>query len=141
MRLTEIVRVDVKGRITIPMVIREALNIVEGMYLIISADTEKKEIILSPIMSPEAEIYELYIELEDVPGALAQVSEFLAENNVDQISTHCTSVKRGELASCGIIIDVSRAKISVDELKDKLAMLEPVRMVNLRPLKRELGKT
>ena len=139
MRLTEIVRVDSKGRITIPMVIREALNIVEGMHLVLIADTDKREILVSPVVSPGALVYEMHIEIQDVPGALAQVTETLARYGVDQISTHCTSVKRGEIAECMIIADFSKANISAEELKEKLIELERVRMITIRPVQREIS--
>ena len=100
MKIAEIVRVDSKGRITIPMVVRESLNIVEGMNLVLVADIEKREIVITPIPSSESDLYELYVELRDVPGALAHVSEKLAELGIDQVTTRCTTIKRGEVAEC-----------------------------------------
>ena len=136
MKITEIVRVDSKGRITIPMVVRDALNIVEGMHLILVADPDKREIILSPILAPVAQVYEIYIELKDVPGALARVSEELANLGIDQLTTQCAAVKRGEYAECVIVADFSKAKASPEEVKQRLINLEEVRLVNIRRLHR-----
>ena len=136
MKIAEIVRVDSKGRITIPMVVREALDIVEGMNLILVADTEKREIIVSPLRSDTQNLYELYLEIKDVPGALAKVSEKLAENNIDQITTQCTVLKRGELAECVIVVDMSKAKMDAETLRHQLMELPEVQLVNVRLLKR-----
>ncbi|HIP65979.1 MAG TPA: AbrB/MazE/SpoVT family DNA-binding domain-containing protein [Pyrodictium sp.] len=137
MKLAEIVRVDSKGRITIPMIVREALNIVEGMNLILIADSDKKQIILSPLPSTTEKLYEVYMEFRDVPGAFARISEKLVDLDIEQISTQCTVVKRGELAECMLVIDMSKAKIqSMDELKKKLMEVPDVRMVSIRPLRR-----
>ncbi|AEM39590.1 transcriptional regulator, AbrB family [Pyrolobus fumarii 1A] len=136
MKITEIVRVDSKGRITIPMVVRDALNIVEGMHLILVADPDKREIVLSPIFAPVAHVYEIYLELRDTPGALAKVSEELAKMGVDQLTTQCAAVKRGEYAECVIVADFSKVRMSPEEVKQRLIELDEVRLVSIRKLHR-----
>lgn len=136
MRISEIVKVDSKGRITIPLVVREALNIVEGMTLILIADPDKREIVVTPLPGGEGSLYELRIEFRDVPGALAKTSEKLAELGVDQVTTQCTTVKRGEYAECIIVVDLSNAKVDVDELKNILASMPEVRFIQVKPLGR-----
>ncbi len=134
MKITEIVRVDSKGRITIPMVVRDALNIVEGMHLILVADPDKREIILSPLVAQVSNVYEIYLELKDTPGALARVAEELAKMGVDQLTTQCAAVKRGEYAECVIVADFTHAKLTPEELKQRLIELDEVRVVNIRRL-------
>ncbi len=136
MRITEIVRVDSKGRITIPMLVRDSLNIVEGMHLVLIADTDRREIIVTPALSPEAKVYELRIEVQDVPGAFAHVSDLLAELGIDQVTTHCAAIKRGETAECLIVADFSQAKATPEEVREKLQVLDEVRMVTIKPLQR-----
>jgi len=135
-RLAEIVKVDSKGRVTIPLVVREALNIIEGMNLILIADPDKREIVLTPLPSAEGKLFEMRIEFKDVTGALAKASEKLAELNVDQVTTQCTTVKRGEYAECIIIIDLSRSGIDIDTVKTELSKLDEVRFIQVRPLQR-----
>ncbi len=136
MKLAEIVRVDSKGRITIPMVVREALGIVEGMNLVLIADIDKKEIVVSPLPARALSLYEFSIELKDVPGALAKVSNKLAELGVDQLTTQCTIVKRGELAECIIIADISGSTRSLEEIRSALMELPEVQLINIRQLRR-----
>ncbi len=138
MRITEIVRVDSKGRITIPMVIRESLNIVEGMYVVLIADTSRREIIVSPVVFPGTKLYEVYVEINDVPGALAEVTDFMAKHGVDLIATHCTTVRRGETAECTLIADMSKSSLEPDKLKIELSKLSNVKLVNIRQLQRSV---
>ncbi len=138
MRITEIVRVDSKGRITIPMVIRESLNIVEGMHVVLIADTSKREIIISPVVFPGTKLYEVYIEINDVPGALAEVTDSMAKFGVDLIATHCTTVRRGETAECLLIADMSKSKIEPDVLRLELSKLPDVKLVNIRQMQRSI---
>ncbi|BEP17553.1 hypothetical protein PYJP_09050 [Pyrofollis japonicus] len=136
MRTTEIVKVDSKGRVTIPLVVREALNIVEGMNLILIADADRREIILTPLPSTEAKLYELRIEIKDVPGALAKVASRLAELGADIVISQCTSIKRGEFAECVIVVDVSKSSKDIEEIKSELSNLDVVRFIQARSLKR-----
>ncbi len=136
MRLTEVVRVDSKGRITIPMIMREALNIVEGMHVVLIADPDKREILISPILEPEARLFELRVEIKDVPGALARVSEKLAEMGLDQITTHCATIKRGETAECIIIIDAAKTSLDANTIREELLKIPDVRMAAVRELHR-----
>jgi AbrB family looped-hinge helix DNA binding protein len=133
-RLTEIVKVDSKGRVTIPLVVREALNIIEGMNLILIADAERREIILTPLPGEAEKLYELRIEFKDVPGALARISSKLAEFNVDLVTTQCTTVKRGENAECIIIADFSKASKSPEDIRGELSKMEEVHLVQVKPL-------
>ncbi len=136
MKIKEIVRVDSKGRITIPLVIRDALDIREGMSVLLIADTDKKELVVSPV-SDEAKLLEIEIEIEDRPGALAEVAGKLAELGIDMVITRCTTLRRGENAECLIVADISRSSISNErELEESIKHLEPIRMVKVRSFQR-----
>ena len=138
MKIKEIVKVDSKGRITIPLVIREALDIREGMNVLLIADTNKKEVIVSPI-SEEARLLEIEFEMEDRPGALAEVVSELARQGIDMIITRCTALKRGETAECLVVADISKSAITTEkELERLLNRLEPIRMVKVRSFQKSL---
>ncbi|ABN70058.1 transcriptional regulator, AbrB family [Staphylothermus marinus F1] len=134
MKIREIVKVDSKGRITIPLTIREALDIREGMTVLLIADKEKKEIIVSPI--PErAKLVELSIRVEDRPGVLAELTRELADRGIDIIATKCIVLKRGEIGECYMVVDLSRSLITnLKELEDSLKKLEPVREVRAQEI-------
>ncbi|MDH5634339.1 MAG: AbrB family transcriptional regulator, partial [Candidatus Bathyarchaeota archaeon] len=78
MRMTEIVRIDSRGRITMPSSLREAVKLSEGMYVMLIADLDEKEVRIVPFADPEAKLIELCITFSDMPGALAKAANILA---------------------------------------------------------------
>ena len=129
MKLTALAKVDSKGRITIPQAIREALDIEAGMFVILIADLNRREITVAPIFTSSDHLYELEVELQDRPGALAKLTEALAEMGVDIVAARCASVARYESANCLIIVDTSRSNISEEALRKKLEELDIVTQV------------
>lgn len=132
MRLTSLAKVDSKGRITIPQTMREALDIEPGMPVVLLADLDRREIIVSPISASSKYIYELEVELVDKPGALATLTKKLADFNIDIVATRCASIARGESGSCTLIIDVSRSSLGIEELKRRVEELDVVTLVRIR---------
>ncbi len=120
MRMSEIVRIDARGRTVMPSSIRDALGLREGMYVMLVADLERKDIRIVPFADPEAELVELQITLRDAPGALARVAAVLANNKVDLLSTESRTLKRGESAEWYAIADVSKCECKPDELKSRI---------------------
>lgn len=135
MRITDIVRIDSKGRVTIPAMIREALGLVEGMYLVIIGDSEAREIILSPIIGAGEGLYEILVEFQDAPGAFASITDELAKHKIDQITTRCATIRRGDIAECTLVVDLSKATLGIEELKEILSGLPEVRMVSIKPIR------
>lgn len=131
-RLSEVVKVDSKGRITIPQAVREALGVEPGMLMALIADFDKREIIISPIATRTEAIYEFDISLVDKPGALASVTNTLAKHKADIIASKCASIARGEEASCTLIVDMSMADVDADTIKKELEELGVVLQVKLR---------
>jgi len=129
LKLTALAKVDSKGRITIPQAIREALDIEPGMFVILIADLNRREITVAPIFTSSDYLYELEVELQDRPGALAKLTEALAAMGVDIVAARCASVARYETASCLIIVDTSRSNISEEALRKKLEELDIVTQV------------
>jgi AbrB family looped-hinge helix DNA binding protein len=131
MRFRELVKVDSKGRITIPLSIREAFGIREGMNILLFADLDEKKIFLSPI--PEhARLAELTIRVEDRPGVVAEISKTLADHGVDIIALKCVVIKRGELGECTFIVDLSKSIImNPSELKPLLEKFEFVKEIGI----------
>ncbi|MFZ8783103.1 MAG: AbrB/MazE/SpoVT family DNA-binding domain-containing protein [Desulfurococcaceae archaeon] len=129
--IEETVKVDSKGRITIPASIRELFNIKEGMYLLMVADKNTREIKLVPLPIA-AKLVRIRVLVEDKVGVLAELTNFLANLHVDIVSTKCVVLKREELGECEMIVDVSRSTITTPEyLVNELRSLEPVKEVEV----------
>jgi looped-hinge helix DNA binding domain, AbrB family len=131
-RLTGLVKVDSKGRITIPQTIRESLGIEAGMLVAMLADTEKKEIIVSPIMAENAKVVQIEVTMQDRPGALAKVTSKLSDLKVDIIANRCTSITRREEGECTFIVDMSQSSTDVEGVRKALESLDVVTQVMIR---------
>jgi len=131
-RLTGLVKVDSKGRITIPQTIRESLGIEAGMLVAMLADTEKKEIIVSPIMAENAKVVQIEVTMQDRPGALAKVTSKLSELKVDIIANRCTSITRREEGECTFIVDMSQSSTDLEGVRKALESLDVVTQVMIR---------
>ncbi|ESQ23420.1 MAG: ACT domain-containing protein [Acidilobus sp.] len=131
-RLTGLVKVDSKGRITIPQTIRESLGIEAGMLVAMLADAEKKEIIVSPIMAENAKVVQIEVTMQDRPGALAKVTSKLSDLKVDIIANRCTSITRREEGECTFIVDISQSSTDVEGIRKALEGLDVVTQVMIR---------
>ncbi|MFP3144207.1 MAG: AbrB/MazE/SpoVT family DNA-binding domain-containing protein [Caldisphaera sp.] len=131
-RVTGLVKVDSKGRITIPQTMRENLGIEPGMLVALLADSDKKEIVISPILSENAKVLELSIDMVDKPGSLAKVIDKIAEYKIDIIANRCTSITRREEGECTFIIDISQSSIDADKLKSALESIDVVTQVRVK---------
>ncbi len=120
MRMTEIVRVDSRGRITMPSSIREAVKLSEGMYVMLIADLDAKDIRITPFADPEAKLVELSIAFSDIPGALAKAANILAKQGVDLLSSESRTLRRGRSAEWVVVADVSRCKCTLEELERQI---------------------
>ena len=137
MRITSLVKVDSKGRVTIPMFVREALEIHEGRHLIAIADIDKKEIILTPLSSTAENIYEIRVEMQDKPGALVEISKILKELGLDQLITRCSTLKRGEIGECTFITEPIEGKeVDIEDIKKRLEESNIVFFASVKKLER-----
>ncbi|MFW6110714.1 MAG: AbrB family transcriptional regulator [Thermoproteota archaeon] len=118
--MTEIVRIDSRGRVTLPSSLREGLKLSEGMYVMLIGDLDKKQVRIVPFAHPEARLMEFQIIFSDIPGALAKIAETLAGENIDLLSSESRTLRRGKSAEWIIIADVSDCKCELQNLKEKL---------------------
>ena len=118
--MTEIVRIDSRGRITMPSPLREAAKLSEGMYVMLVADLDEKEVRIVPFADPEAKLIELRIAFSDMPGALAKAAKILAERGVDLLSSESRTLRRGKSAEWVVVADVSRCECKLEELERQI---------------------
>ena len=120
MRMSEIVRIDSRGRVTMPSSIRDAVSLSEGMYVMLIADLDEREVRIVPFADPEAKLIEFCIRFADVPGALAKAADALAKLEVDLLSSESRTLRRGESAEWIVVADVSKCKYELEEIEQKL---------------------
>ena len=136
MRITNIVRVDSKGRITIPLFIREALDVEEGRFLVLIGDIERKELILTPISSEKGVVYEITVELQDRPGALADFTSVLKDLGLDILASRCSTIQRGEIGECTVIAEPVKERVSSNSIEDELKKRNFIFIARVKPLER-----
>ena len=129
MRIVELLKVDAKGRITIPRTVREALNVEGGSFVVMIADLDKGEITILPSVSEGKVVMEVSISFKDEKGKLAEIAEKLAEMGVNQLATSCKAVKRGEEAECQIIAEVPE-NMKKEELEEEISKIPGVLSVS-----------
>jgi len=132
MRKTEIVKIDSRGRITMPFSIRDSVRLSEGMYVMLIADLDKKEVRIVPFADPEAKLVELRITFTDAPGALAKAADVLARQGVDLLSSESRTLRRGESAEWVVIADVSKCKCKLKELERRVVEEGAAREASIR---------
>jgi AbrB family looped-hinge helix DNA binding protein len=118
--MSEIVRIDSRGRVTMPSSIREAIRLSEGMYVMLIANLDKKEVRILPFADPEAQLVEFRITFADVPGALAKAAAALAKEGVDLLTSESRTLRRGESAEWLVTADISNCRCRLQELEKKV---------------------
>jgi bifunctional DNA-binding transcriptional regulator/antitoxin component of YhaV-PrlF toxin-antitoxin module len=120
LELKEIIRINEKGEIKIPDKIRDQIGIIEGMHVLLRADLVRREIIIVPFSTSEADLVEFKITLSDTTGALAKCATFLSENNINLVASESKSIQSGEIAEWIVVADISKCKANIRDLCKQL---------------------
>jgi bifunctional DNA-binding transcriptional regulator/antitoxin component of YhaV-PrlF toxin-antitoxin module len=116
----EVVRVDSKGRVTIPAHIREELGMHEGAYAIAQMDHDAKAVTVSLFAGADARLIEMRLKIPDRPGALARVARTLSELNIDLVMSSSRTIKKGDSAEWVVIADFSQNEKTPKEISKKI---------------------
>lgn len=120
MHKVDVVKLDSKGRILIPIDIRKTLGLREGMYLLLVADSERNEVRLTPFIDSGVKLARITVGLKDAPGALARIAGILAEIGVDLLFSESRTIRRGEEAEWIAVADLTNCNLDLDTMKEKL---------------------
>ncbi|MEM3365544.1 MAG: ACT domain-containing protein [Candidatus Methanomethyliaceae archaeon] len=131
----EIMKVDSKGRITIPSHMRGELGMKEGSYASVMINRQDKSIVIRPFAGSHAKLVEMRLMIPDRPGALARAARALSEMNVDLLSSNSRTIKKGEVAEWVVVADVGQLRIGIEDLKKNLIMSKDVISVDVRELR------
>ncbi|MBS7612027.1 ACT domain-containing protein [Candidatus Bathyarchaeota archaeon] len=134
MRIASIQKIDSKGRISIPVKVREALGLKEGMRILLIADVEERKIAINPFADPDAKLVEFKISLNDVPGALARAASILAKNGIDLLFSESRTLRRGEHAEWIAIADYSKCLKPLEKIGEELISEKCIKAVEHKPL-------
>jgi len=115
MRNSNIVKLDGKGRILIPIHVRKFLSVDDGTELIIVEDNNRKQIKMLPLIKEKTA--ELRFTLNDLPGSLAHIADTLSDYKMNIIMSESRTMVKGKMAEWDVIIDTSECNGSLEQFR------------------------
>ncbi|MCP4761653.1 MAG: hypothetical protein GY870_07715 [archaeon] len=116
MKETEILKLDKRGRIVIPRIMRKSLALTENTQLMAISDSDKMEIRIIPLQLYDDKVFiKMKIRLVDEPGSLARIASTFANLGLSLVYTETVIIKRGVEAEWTVISP--QPDMSLDELK------------------------
>ena len=128
MESSNIVKVDSKGRILIPVQFRENMGVGEGTEMIIVPDQNENHFKILPISKDCTA--ELRLMLGNMPASLASVADALAANSFDILVSESRSMGNG-LTEWRIVVDTADKSSGVDALKDVVTGISGVKSLDI----------
>jgi len=132
--MNSIIRLDTRGRLVIPNEFREPLGLKEGDEVLINLDTTTNTITIAPVFGKPADLVKMEIEFGDTPGCLAKIATKIANLKLDLIMSESRSSQRGQKARWNIVADISKSKLTINTIKQKLlqsGLIEPVSITRI----------
>lgn len=128
MESPNIVKVDSKGRILIPVQFRSIMGVEEGTEMIIVPDDENKNFRILPISKKTTA--EMKMLLSDMPGSLASVADALSANSFSILVSESKRVGNG-LAEWKMIVELADSNDGVETLKDVISNIDGVKSLDV----------
>ncbi len=122
----DIVRIDAKGRITIPYHIREAMALNSTIELVITIAEDGLKI--SPVVGDKTA--EIQLSMKDEPGMLSRVLNELADTRVNIVISQSFENERGKTAYFNAIADISNIR-NVEKFRERIKNIEGVTGVKI----------
>lgn len=129
MRNSNIVKLDSKGRVLIPIHIRKFLNVDDGTELIIVEDGDKQQVRVLPLVKEKTA--ELRFMIGDMPGSLAYIADTLSEFNINIIMSESRTLVKGKMAEWDVIVDTSECNGSLDQMKKQISESGKIKSVEI----------
>ena len=123
MESPNIVKVDSKGRILIPVQFRDDMGVEEGTEMIILPGDQNNHLKILPIAKDCTA--ELRMVLSDMPGSLASVADALSAHSYNILVSESKRMDE-KLTEWRIIVDLPGRNKSVDTLTDVISGIKGV---------------
>ncbi|MBU7032390.1 MAG: ACT domain-containing protein [Theionarchaea archaeon] len=134
MKVYDIIKIQENNVIRIPDDIGIEIGMVKGSYFLVEADERAKEISFERIAVPGKNLAELSLVLEDKPGSLADVALELGNNNINILFNESDEIESTNLAALVAVLDISHARITMEELRSHLKTMTVVRDVEIKKI-------
>ena len=120
MKEVRILTIDNRGRIVIPMIVRRSLGLIANSQLMLVADSELKEIKITPIgIEGEGKFFKYRIIMKDEAGALAKIATTFGSYGISLVHGESVILEKGK-TGIWTVIGPRPGKFSFDEFIDIL---------------------
>ena len=117
---TEILKLDRRGRIVIPRIMRKSLGLTENTQLMAISDSEAKEIRIIPLQLTDNKSYiKIQIYIKDEPGSLAKIANAFGALDISLVYGESIIIKKGVEAEWTVIAPAP-SSITLEDLKKYL---------------------
>jgi AbrB family looped-hinge helix DNA binding protein len=132
MKEVRVITIDNRGRIVIPQLIRKSLGLTTSSQLMLVADSENKEIKITPIgLSNEKKPIKLRITMKDIPGALAKLANLFGEQGLSMMYSEAVIIEKDKTAEWTVI---SETPEHLEELRKVLKERGDALKIEVLPL-------
>jgi len=119
MKEVRIVSFDNRGRLVVPKIIRQSLGLTEDTQLMMVADSESKEIRITPVaFDVKQKPIKLRIKIIDAPGSLAKIASTFGELGMSLMYGESAVLEKDKTAIWTVISPTP--EVPLEEFKEKL---------------------
>ncbi|MBY9007236.1 MAG: hypothetical protein KGD63_10810 [Candidatus Lokiarchaeota archaeon] len=119
MKEVRIISIDDRGRLVLPQVVRKSFGITLDTKLMMVADTEMKEIKITPVgLDKDQKPIKLRITIADSPGSLAKIAETFGTLGISLMYGESAILEKNKTALWTVISPTPN--IPLNELKERL---------------------
>jgi len=134
MRTYDLIKIRSNGVIELPEDVAFELGIIEGAYLLAEIDEKDKEISFERIALPGKDLIEIDAVLENKPGVLAKIASELGKRNMNILFNEADEIEYEKLSALVIIADISKSKISLEELEKNMRAMKFVKELEIKKI-------
>ena len=114
-------KLDRRGRIVIPRIMRKSLGLTENTQLMAISDSEAKEIRIIPLQLTDNKTYiKIQIHIKDEPGSLAKIANAFGDLKISLVYGESIIIKKGVEAEWTVIAPAPSNDLTLEDLKKYL---------------------
>ncbi|MFX0098807.1 MAG: hypothetical protein ACFFCS_04440 [Candidatus Hodarchaeota archaeon] len=119
-KITEIVKIDDRGRIVIPGSARKVMSLVPNTKLLMTVD--ENEITLVPFLGTDSDPIRIRIKFSDERGSLAKIATKISELGINLLVGEAHFIRKGLFAEWNLIADLSTMDEpkTLEEISEKI---------------------
>ncbi|MFX1238134.1 MAG: hypothetical protein ACFFAS_05200 [Promethearchaeota archaeon] len=134
MKEVRILTLDTRGRIVIPQIIRRSLGITTNSQLMMVADSETKEIKITPVgLDDKSQYFKYRITMKDEAGALAKIATTFGKLGISLVFGESVIVEKDK-AAIWTVIGPKPSQMSLEGVEDALRDEGDALKIEITPL-------